>query len=192
MKPKRIDFNETSFVANGVTYNIEYILTKERYVEKEKIEPVIRFGVTLDEIQKQFSDTVAMSEDVRVAPIKFIHTVTENAMNNLDIKSRYLEGKNVENILDYCCLFCNTEDEDIKKAPTARQIKKKKSDWEKEGIAMLDFFFLAWTGLGNLAQDFLELIKENQEQANHLVTDMNSLLKMENDLKGSSPSIPET
>lgn len=192
MTPKRINFNSDTktFQANGVTYYIEYKLCKLRYVEKEKLEPIIRFGSTLEELQKQFSDMYAMGQ-TGTSQMKFNHFVIETAANNLDIEERFMSGKNLEAVLDYCCLFCNRENEDIREFDT-RLNEQKKKDWQKEGIAVLDFFFLCWLGLGNSAKDFLEMIQKNQSQAKSLLEGLTFPLKTKETEKDLKQSIPKT
>ena len=192
-KPKRIDLNKTSFEANGKTYHIEYTLAKLRYTEKEKLEPLIRFGVTVEDCYKDWEKLYATGE-AALSPVKFVHETMQTALKYIGAKERFLSVDNTSVVLDYCCLFCNTEDEDIREF-SKKKNKQKKADWEAEGIAVLDFFFLAWIGLRNTPKSFLDLLKENQELVMPLNTDLKSLSRMrqaKQDSKDSKQPTPET
>ena len=151
---------------------------------------MIRFGVSSEDVVNDWEKIYSQGQS-EISPVKFIHETMQTALKYINWKDNFLAGDNTTAILDYCCLFLNKEGEDIREYNEVNnQIKK--ADWEAEGIAVLDFFFFAWSGLGNLAKDFLELIKENQEQTKLLNTDLSSHLKMAQDTKDLKQSTPKT
>lgn len=143
----RIDFSKGEFMANGKRYIIEDEFSISRWVAKEKYELELGYGTDFKGMFSAWEECYALANAQRFADIA--------VLAHSKVKGLELLAKRQPAILKYCALFCNWEAED-RKAFSDDMVTQKINDWEKEGIAIGDFFTLA----ANTIPDFIESYKK--------------------------------
>ena len=132
-----------TFKANGKKYIIRPSLTIARFEEFEKIEVNVTFGTSFQTLfgnLRKAWDYLNSNEPAN-ASVTLYNTM-------IGIKDKLEERENP--MLMLCALFICTEEEDVSKYDPAI-CRAKIADWRDEGIAMKDFFGLAF----NLVNDFM-------------------------------------
>lgn len=141
LEAKRIDIKSGVFEANGHIYKVQVDqITISRFEIYEKLALEIGISATFEDLfnsVKSIYDKLTTCE----IPMKGNHESSVIAMNLLHGLKKYGDGE-PHQVLRFCTLFINREGEDLTKWDE-HMAKDKITDWEKEGIAMADFFLLA-------------------------------------------------
>lgn len=146
---KEIDFKEGSFTANGKKYYIETTLSYARWMEYEKLQVEIGFGLQISTMFDKLKECYQLLNENRFADSAvFIRDMMTGVANNIDSRT--------PTVLQMCALFINHENED-RRVYDNKLMDNKIQDWIDEGISMQSFFLL---GL-NLIPDYITILKEN-------------------------------
>ncbi len=154
MEIKRLDFKQGTFVANGNKYYITNQIAIGRKKMLDQIKVKIGTGMDVGELFKYMS---ALDKEL-IADRSPIHNLAQarqlnlNAMHNL---KALIEG-DTDVFLQFCGLFINKEDEDVKTI-TKELIDEKIDDWTQEGFAYEDFFLFAINSVNGLQNHLIEL-----------------------------------
>ena len=125
-----------AFMANGKQYVIRTSLTISRFIEFEKLQVKVGFGVDSREMFGNMRKAYGYLNENKLADAS---VVLYNSMNGI---KEHLEERENE-VLLLCSLFICLEDEDLS-VYDLQKCKKKIEDWKIEGIAMESFFTLAF------------------------------------------------
>jgi hypothetical protein len=145
---KHISLDAKSFKANGNEYFIKNTLNIKRFREWEKLENHFAFGKSFKEIYDDLKNCVEFANKGKTIEA---WNIILNLMEGIGSK---LEDKQHPALLA-CTLFMVTKDEDLTQWDESFA-EQKISDWEKEGIAMADFFRFS----ANFATDFIPIYEE--------------------------------
>lgn len=140
---KRLDLNQPSFEANGVTYYIESALSIERFCEYQILEKEAGFGLSFKKIFENLKELHALMNGV-----KFVEAAVK--LDNLMRGVAKLEERE-PTLLKICALFINEKEED-RTIINNDMIVGKIANWKKE-YDIRDFFTLAL----NTVDGFLEI-----------------------------------
>ena len=134
MELKQIGVNEDSFVACGTRYLIGNSLSITRFIEYEKLQNHVGFGVSFKSLFGTLTEVYELLNKQKLADaIVKIH----NAIMGIKEKG----DNRTHPAMLLCALFINREDEDITKWDEADALRKIK-DWGDEGYDMNSFFLL--------------------------------------------------
>jgi len=148
MEVKRIDFSKNKFEANGRTYTVSGELCIDRFVEFERLQAHVGFGIDFKSIYATLKDAYDNLNKGKMADSAvLIHNLINGIATNLDNREHPS--------LELCALFLNREGEDTK-VFDPDVMKDKIEDWRKEGYAIEDFFQLAF----NFVNGFIEAYNE--------------------------------
>jgi hypothetical protein len=131
---KKLPIEAGRFEANGKNYVIETGFSIERYSMYQKLQLEAGFGITFEEMVKNWEKVESYANALRFVDI----AVTAHNMKRG--VSKIAEREPV--LLKMCALFINHEDED-RRTITDDQIAEKLVDWQTEGFDVKDFFTLA-------------------------------------------------
>ena len=145
---KRIPMNETTFKANGHEYFIEKELSLDRFIEFERLQNELGWGMEFRHLFNKVNDAYGKLNSGKFA---------DSAVTLANLKDGI--AANIERrthpALMLCTLFINTHDED-RRYWTADLGNQKIKEWVEEGFAVQDFFHLAV----NLVTDFIPIFQE--------------------------------
>jgi hypothetical protein len=150
-EPKKINWAEKVFQANGKNYFISPSISIGRavYLEEAKIEleTGVRVGQTTEGFLKIWNLLQAG---------KFADAAVET-YNRMKAVENFTERPNP--VLRICACFLNREDEDITTI-NEEMVRSKIVDWKAEGVAMESFFTLALIFLTEETSDLKNFTKE--------------------------------
>jgi len=133
-----LDPKSTSFTANGTEYRIESTLSVERWMDLQRIEPELAFGVTFQQMMAGLKEVyAALNSKDKLADAA---VTTKNLM----LGAVTVEEKRFPVVLQMACLFINYKDED-RTTFSSEVMERKVKDWKKEGIDMVSLFQLAFS-----------------------------------------------
>jgi len=169
LKVNRIDLASKSFVSNGTKYYIDVdSICYDRLVIFLSLIPELSYGLTVEEMQSNVVDILKFLRGQKSSENSDkinIHTIvfdTTQAVINLSSQLNQVQGEDffkstIEQHLNFCTLFVNTQNEDttVYSAPV---MERKKSDWKKD-MNMYDFFLLAKMQLPNYKKVLQELLE---------------------------------
>ena len=145
---KHIDLTQTSFTANGREYLVEKELSVDRFIEFEKLQNELGWGMEFRYLFNKVSDAYSKLNSGKVADAAVIlANLKDGIVANIE--------KRTHPALMLCTLFMNQRDED--RRYWSKDLGEQKiKDWVEEGYDVKDFFHLAV----NLVQDFIPIFKE--------------------------------
>lgn len=156
-KAKRINVKKGSFVANGKTYLIQPDeITISRYETYEKVALQVGWGYSFEDMFEAVKKMYHFATTGE-SPLKALHEIAIICMNLLNGVKDYEEREHPL-ILRFCTLFINQEGEDLTKWSETLALDKI-MDWQKEGIAMTDFFLCSTLAI----RGFLDAYPEAQK-----------------------------
>lgn len=156
---KTLDMKENKFTANGQEYFISEKISVRRFREYEKLVPQLTFGIGFNEMYAALGKSYKALNEKRFADAAII---THNIMSGIKDAD---DEKRFHPALHMCALVINRKGEDTGKYDKAL-MEQKISDWEEEGLNMLDFFTLALTSINGFKETYILHI---QKQAQELV-----------------------
>ena len=145
---KQLDPTAKSFVANGVEYFIEYELNVTRFMEYEKLQGHVAFGI---DFQTMFSKLKELWETYNKQKFADGAVIIHNLMSGI---SRNIE-KRYPPVMLLCTLFINTKDEDRTKW-NEESANKKIEDWKEYDTK--GFFQLAVSLITGFGEAYNEVI----------------------------------
>lgn len=132
---KEID-GVSSFTANGVKYLVHTSLAIERFIEFEKLQIKVGYGVDFRHLFQQINTAFNYLNDSRQADAAvMLHNLMTGVATNLEDRENP--------VLDLCTLYICREGEDLTKYDPVLN-EQKKEDWKAEGITVDSFFVLAF------------------------------------------------
>jgi predicted amino acid-binding ACT domain protein len=156
-EPKKINFSERQFLANGKRYFIATSVSIGRavYMEEAKIELErgMRVGQTTEGLLKIY-DLLNKG--------KFADAAIE-CYNRINAVKSFLERPMPALRMAAC--FMNREDEDIKQEMTDELAMSKINDWKAEGLSMDSFFTIALIFISEETADLKNFTNELQKVA---------------------------
>lgn len=177
IKLTQVTPDQLSFKANGRTYLVESSLSIERYRIYEELSHLVAFGSNIEKTAEKFKKiNDALSGPDVIGAIKEVHELSTNAFYGM---GRNL-AKRENEILLFCTLFINREEEDRRRWDEALA-KEKINDWEEAGISIDSFFLFATKQISGY-QTLLNRLLLEDEQIDELVQRV--LKELE---KGSGP-----
>jgi hypothetical protein len=155
---KKLPIEEGRFTANGRTYVIETGFSIERYAMYQRFQIEAGFGVTFEEMLKNWEKVTNYANQLRFADI----AVLAHNMQRGVIKVSEREPV----LLKMCALFINEELED-RRTITDDVISRKINDWKEEGYDITSFFTLALNTINGFIENWKKLTQaiSNNEQA---------------------------
>ena len=151
-EPKTINKAEKSFMANGTKYYITDKVSVARFKEYEKLSIKLTYGVDFKSMFSTLKKVYAALNDKRFADSS---VMVHNLMSGI---AEAEDEKRTQPALMLCTLFINRDGEDVGVYDEAICLEKI-SDWEKEGINMLDFFHLALSAIHGFRETYIEYIR---------------------------------
>lgn len=154
---KRIDISKGRFVANKKTYIIETGFSIERYAMYQKLQIETGFGVTFEDMFKNWETVVTLANNLKFSDIVILSYNMGKGMMKLEEKEPL--------VLKMCALFINEEKED-RRTINDDMISQKIHDWKEEGYDVRDFFTLALNTINGYIDSWKKLtqaISENTE-----------------------------
>lgn len=146
---KSLDPTVSSFTANGKTYHIERNLSVDRWIRKQELEIELGFGVEFGEMRENWNKVYNIISD-RNGKLGDIAVIAYNMSNGI---SRSFDRQ--PQILKFCALFMNLEDED-RRTISDEQIEVKINDWRKEGLGIDGFFAFSLSLIKDFRDDYLK------------------------------------
>lgn len=158
MELKDLNLKTTEFMANGNKYIISDKISIERYMEYQKLVPLLAFGTNFEEMFQQLKRayTNLNSRDGKIADAAVIIHNLLTSIGNVEQSSR------VHPALKMAALFINRDNENPA-VYNEEQMNEKIKDWTVEGFNISDFFTLALNSISGFRQAFLEFTKKEQE-----------------------------
>lgn len=159
------------FEANGNKYKIlnsDSIMSPKKYALFTKMTAAFGFNMGFEGLLKHFDD-----QDRLILDISPQDSLTKRAalFQNKAIKERVIESieSRYDSILAFCTLFIVREGEDTTEYDEDLA-NEKMEDWQKEGIAMSNFFFVS----ASITPAFIEAWQKARTQKQSL--DINTIL----------------
>lgn len=145
---KKLDLDQSFFMANGKKYTVSKSLSVERWRHFEDLQALVGFGRSFDDIFQNVKKAYEALQKPKIADASVIlHNILTGVKEKLDQRHHPA--------LLICALFINHEEED-QKVYNEEAMKLKIADWQEEGYDINDFFQLAW----NLVPSFIENYKD--------------------------------
>lgn len=136
----------TRFTANGNKYVVREKLALTRYEIFEETQIDVSYGITMSQL---FSNIHKAYTEADAGRIVGCGTILNNILQGASLAIDKRENA----VLKLCTLFICREGEDVT-TYDAELAKDKIEDWRREGIAMDDFFELAFATVGGLQPTF--------------------------------------
>lgn len=155
---KTIDLEAGRFEANGKVYLIEKSLSIDRWIKMNELEVELGFGVSYREMQASWSKVYELCND-RGGRFADVAVTAYNMSNGI---SKVFDRQ--PQVLKFCALFFNTEDED-RRTITDEQIGRKVEDWKAEGLSIDSFFVFSLGLVQGLADGYKQAIRSVSELA---------------------------
>lgn len=156
MELKTLDLKTKEFEANGRKYIISDKISIERYMEYQKLSPLLTFGTNFEEMFIQLKKAYNHLNKQNFADSSVIIHNLLTSVASVEQTSR------VHPALKMAALFVNRENEDC--AVYNEELTNDKiNDWTKEGFNISDFFTLALNSISGFRQAYQEYIEKNQE-----------------------------
>ena len=167
MELKTLDYNQSSFEANGKTYYVKNSLSVERFRHFEKYQVDFGFGRTYKSISESLRKSIELANKGKgLEAWNIIFNLMNAVGDSLD--------KRVNNGMLICALFIVTEDEDLTKWDEQEQLNKI-NDWNTEGYDVNSFFRLA----ANLVEGFIGDLEEVLQNTSELAQAMEEIKKLQ-------------
>lgn len=164
---KKIDFTQSSFVANGVTYYVKESLSIERYKWFEKYQLVFGFARDFKGIYDTLEKSIGLANKGKgVEAWNIIYNIKEEVGKNLDNKAH--------TAYYICALFIVTEDEDLTQW-NEQTAETKIANWNAEGYDVNSFFQLA----ANLVPNYLDVVENIFQNTSELAATLETLKQMQ-------------
>jgi hypothetical protein len=151
-KLKELDPKEKTFMANGKNYEIEESFSYDRWMQYEKLQIELSYGVTF---QSLFQNLRTLWDELEQTNFAMSAVLCHNMMTGIKNKL----DERIHPALRMCALFINTADED-RRTITEEQIKVKLDDWEKEGISVNSFFAIAIGFIPNFINAYKQVTQD--------------------------------
>lgn len=146
---KELTIKDKQFEANGKTYIISDKISIARYIEYQKLMPMLTFGTSFDEMFKQLKNAYNHLNKQNFADSAvIIHNILSNV-------ARVEETERVHPALKMAAMFINTKDEDTS-IYDEEGTKQKIADWTLEGYSISDFFSLSLNSISGFRDAFQE------------------------------------
>lgn len=156
MEVKELKLVDKKFTANGKEYIVSDKISINRYIEYQKLQPLLTFGTNFEEMFKQLKNAYNNLNKQNFADSAVI---IHNILNNV---SKVEESSRVHPALKMAAMFINTKEEDI--SVYDEEITKQKiEDWAKEGYSVSDFFTLSLNSISGFRQAFQEYTEKRNE-----------------------------
>ncbi len=151
-KLKELDPKEKTFTANSKTYEIEESFSYARWMEYEKLQIELSYGVTFQALFHNLKEVWEELQQMHFGKAcVLVYNMMAGVKNKLDDR--------IHPALRMCALFINTKDED-RRIITEEMIKVKMADWEAEGISVNSFFALAIGFIPNFISAYKEVTQD--------------------------------
>lgn len=160
MKLNKIDFENNTFISCGTKYYINTdALGYERLLKFIEWLPVVAVGKShldlMTLIGGIFKELTTGGDDFKKSYFNASMKCMNYAKSFEGANSQSFLDTNLEVILKFCALVCNTEHED--ETVFSKTVTEKKIDHWKKDMNMLDFFFLAKKLVPQYQQRLIEL-----------------------------------
>lgn len=167
MKLNDIDFKNKCFTANGKLYKFDYDgICYDRLVEFIKLLPIVAVGKSHLElmtfISGIFKQMTSGGDDFKATYFDISNKLFNYKKSFEGINSEDFLTANIDTILRFCALVCNTEGEDATKY-NAALIDRKVEDF-KVDMNIMDFFFLAKKLVPGYVQRLSDLLPSTKEK----------------------------
>ena len=150
--PKKIDLTKPSFISNGTKYYLyEETMGYIRASRFEELIPLVVYGASFQNIIGMIIKAHDLAREANSDGAR--HDLIKYLANMGKMGTDFLKGKktcSVDIVMDFCCLFFVTEDEDCT-IIDERIMDKKKEDWKKD-VHVDDFFLFAQSRLKNFTK----------------------------------------
>lgn len=157
MELKKLDFEQTEFMANGTKYFIKQSLSVERFRWFEKYQVDFGFGRGYKSIAESLKKSIDLGNKGKgIEAWNIILNLTRAIGEGLE--------KRTNNAMMICALFIVAENEDLTKWDEQEQIKKI-NDWNDEGYDVNSFFQLAANLVSGFINDLEEILSDTSELA---------------------------
>lgn len=171
MELKKLDFEQTEFMANGTKYFIKQSLSVERFRWFEKYQVDFGFGRGYKSIAESLKKSIDLGNKGKgIEAWNIILNLTRAIGEGLE--------KRTNNAMMICALFIVAENEDLTKWDEQEQIKKI-NDWNDEGYDVNSFFQLAANLVSGFINDLEEILSDTSELA--------KAMELINQLEGTTP-----
>lgn len=157
MEVKTLDLKTKEFLANGRKYIISDKISIERYMEYQKLSPLLTFGTNFQELFQQLKKAYAHLNSQKFADSAVI------IHNLLSSVASVEQTERIHPALKMAALFINREDEDFS-VYNEQLTADKIADWTKEGFNISDFFTLALSSISGFSQAYQEYTKKEQAE----------------------------
>jgi len=143
-EPKKINWADKTFAANGKNYNISTTMSIGRsvYAEEAKIE--LERGVRVGQTTESFLEIFNLLNAGKPAE------AAVKTYNHVKAIDNFFERP--EPVLRICACYLNYDGEDVRFI-TDELVREKINDWSEEGIARESFFLLALTFISEETAD---------------------------------------
>lgn len=145
-----ITSSTVSFIANGTRYFIEEGLSIERWIFMQQLQIEMGFGVEFDEMLQGWK---AQYELVNKQKFADAAVQAYNMMNGI---TKVFQRQ--PQILRFCALFINTENED-RATITEDTIAKKVEDWKQGNLNIEGFFEFSLLKVKGLAEGYMSVTR---------------------------------
>lgn len=146
---KRLDLNKSEWEINGNNYYLQPNISAGRYKQYEKYSVAFGYGVDFETVYSTQATIINMLNDGKTveghAALYNLHTSMKNRIED-----------RANRAMKVCSVFILREDEDPAKFDE-KIAKEKIKDWEEGGVAMNDFFRLAF----NLVPGLLDALEKD-------------------------------
>lgn len=153
---KRLDLSANSFEANGRKYLIHDSLTIERFEKFEQLQAQVSWGIEFQEIFDNLDKLIKHLDKVEFVKASVLAT------NMLHGVARNVEGR-VNPVFLLCSLFLCREGEDLATWNTTDALEKV-ADWRAEGIAVEDFFALAYSSVKGFTDAYKAVLADTSPE----------------------------
>ncbi len=161
-----IDFKNKCFTSQGKIFKFDYDgICYDRLVEFIRLLPVVAVGKSHLELMTYlsniFKQLTSGGDDFKATYFKISNELFNYTKSFEGANSEDFLNANIDTILKFCALVCNTDDEDNTKY-NAAAIDRKIEGW-KADMNILDFFFLAKKLVPEYVQKFRDLAPRTNE-----------------------------
>ena len=162
MEAKRLNLEEKTFEANGKTYQVTQHISIDRFIEFERLQAHVGFGIDFKNIYEKLGKAYEhMNKNKLADAAVIIHNLANGIGENLE--------KREHPILNMCALFINRDDENAG-VLDEDLMEAKIKDWKEEGYAMDDFFSLAFNFVDGFIPAYKEIIQNISEEAEKVLS----------------------
>lgn len=149
---QRLDLSKSEWVINGNNYYLEPNISAGRYKQYEKFSVEFGYGVDFESMHEQIGKAINMINDNHaVQGHTVLYNLYSSMKNNLE--------KRANRAMKVCSIFILKEGEDPAKYDN-KLAEAKIKDWEDGGVAIDDFFHLAF----NLVPGLLDALEADSQR----------------------------